>query len=133
MSTTTAAFLTSNARKHACFAAFIAASSLAFHGTLTALVGYSLHNSSSSHIILIPFVSFFLLYLERRAVFSISATSIGSGIGLAIAGFLLYWLAIRGPIPRDGNWSLSVQTIALILVWVAGFIYFYGTAALRPG
>jgi exosortase len=133
MSTAAPTFLTSNAGKHASFAVFIVASSLVFYGTLTALVRYSLHNSSSSHIILIPFVSFFLLYLERRTVFSISATSIGPGIGLAIVGSILYWLAIRGPIPRDGNWSLSAQAIAVILVWVAGFIFFYGAAALRAG
>ncbi len=112
---------------------FIVASSLAFYATLSALVRYSLQNASSSHIILIPFVSFFLLYLERRTIFSFSATSIGPAIGLAAAGSLLYWLAAHGPIHRDGNWSLSAQAIAVILVWVAGFIFFYGTAALRAG
>jgi exosortase len=133
MSTATTAFLRSNAGKHASFAAFIVASSLAFYATLTALVGYSLHNSSSSHIILIPFVSFFLLYVERRTVFSISTTGVRLGIGLAIAGLILYWLAVRGPIPQNGSWSLSARAIAVILVWVAGFLFFYGTAALRPG
>jgi exosortase len=133
MSTAATTFLASNARKHASFAVFVVASSLAFYATLTSLVRYSLQNASSSHIILIPFVSFFLLYLERRTIFSFSATSIGPGIGLAAAGLLLFWLAAHGPIPRDGNWSLSAQAIAVILVWVAGFLFFYGTAALRAG
>jgi exosortase len=128
----TTTFVT-NAKTHAYFIAFVLISSLAFYTTLAALVRYSLNNSSSSHIILIPFVSLFLLYLERKTIFSNSATCFGPGIGLAVAGFVLYGLAARGPIPRDGNWSLAVQAIALILVWAAGFLFFYGAAALRAG
>jgi exosortase len=133
MATAATSLLTSNTRRHAYFVAFVLISSLAFYATLTALVRYSLYNSSSSHIILIPFVSFFLIYLERRTIFSNSATSFGPGIGLAVAGLFFCWLAARGPIPRDGNWSLAGQAIALILVWVAGFLFFYGAAALRAG
>jgi exosortase len=133
MSSVAANSVTPIARKHAFFFGFALISSLAFYTTLTALVRYSLNDSSSSHIILIPFVSFFLFYLERETIFPNSAPSIGPGLGLAIVGLLLYWLAIRGPIPRDGNWSLSVQAIALILVWVGGFLFFYGTAAVRAG
>jgi exosortase len=133
MSTVATNAVTPIARQHAFFVTFILISSLAFYGTLAALVRYSLYNSSSSHIILIPFVSLFLLYLERKTIFSISATAFGPAIGLAVAGLLLYWLAARGPIPREGNWSLAAQAIALILVWVAGFLFFYGAAALRAG
>jgi exosortase len=133
MSTVATNSVTPIARKHAFFFGFVLISSLVFYTTLTALVRYSLNDSSSSHIILIPFVSFFLLYLERETVFPNSAPSVGPGLGLAIVGLLLFWLAIRGSIPRDRNWSLSVQTIALILVWVGGFLFFYGTAAMRAG
>lgn len=133
MATAATSSLTSNTRRHAYFIAFVLISSLGFYTTLAGLVRHSLQDSSSSHIILIPFVSFFLLYLERRAIFSNSAMGFVPGIALGVAGFLLYWLAARGPIPRDGNWSLAVQAFALILVWVAGFLFFYGAAALRAG
>lgn len=133
MSTVATNAVTPIARMHAFFVTFVLISSVAFYATLAALVRYSLYNSSSSHIVLIPFVSFFLLYLERRTVFSNYATGFVPAIGLAIVGLLFCWLAVRGPIPRDGNWSLSAQAIALILVWAAGFLFFYGTAALRAG
>jgi exosortase len=133
MAAAAASLLTSNMRKHAAFVAFILISSLGFYTTLAALVQYSLHDRSSSHIILIPFVSFFLLYVERQRVFSISTTSIAPGIGVAIAGLILHLLAVRGPIPAEGNWSLFAQAIAVILVWVAGFLFFYGIAAIRAG
>ncbi len=133
MSTVVTNVVTPIARKHAYFVTFVLISSLVFYATLTALVRYSLSNSSSSHIVLIPFVSFFLFYLENRTIFSNSATDFGPGIVLAVVGLVLYWLAARGPIPREGNWALAVQAIALIVVWVAGFLFFYGAAALRAG
>jgi exosortase len=133
MSTVATNSVTAIAKKHAFFVGFVLISSLAFYTTLATLVRYSLNDRSSSHIILIPFVSFFLLYVERQKIFSISTTSIAPGIGLAILGLVLYLLAVRGSIPTEGNWSLSAQTTALILLWVAGFLLFYGTAAMRAG
>ena len=133
MSTAAMGVLRQNARRHACFIAFIVISILAFYKTLSALVQYSLHAESSSHIILIPLASFFLLYLERHSVFSITRTSIGSGVGVALGGMILYWLANRGPFPQEGNWPLSLETFSVILVWVGGFLLCYGLLAFRAG
>jgi exosortase len=52
---------------------------------------------------------------------------------VAAAGLILFGAAVRGPIPQEGNWSLSAQVFSLILIWVAGFIFFYGRAAFRAG
>ena len=133
MSTVVTGVLAPNVRKHAGFAACAVISSLAFYTTLSALVRYSLTNSSSSHIVLIPFVSLFLLYLDRATVFSNSATSMGPGIALAAAGLVLFFVASRPAIPREGNWSLSAQVLSLVLIWVGGFLFFYGSAAFRAG
>jgi exosortase len=131
--TTVAGVLTGNAKNHAIFIAFIVISSLAFYKTLSALVRYSLSDGSSSHIILIPFISFFLLYLERRRIFSITRTSIGPGVGLSLVGLILYWLANRSSSPQQGNLPLSLETLAVVLVWVGGFLLCYGFVALRAG
>jgi hypothetical protein len=103
MSTAATTTLTPNARRHATFVVLIAVFSLAFYKTLRALVTYSLNNESSSHIVLIPFVVFFLLYLERQHTFSITRTSISSGIGLTLGGVIFDWLANRPAFPKDGN------------------------------
>jgi len=129
----TAVLTTNERRRHLGFVAFIVISSLAFYKTLSALVKYSLHDASSSHIILIPLVAFFLLYVERQTVFLITRTNIGSGIGLALGGMILYWLAHRGPFPQDGNWPLFLETCSVILVWIGGFLACYGPLALRAG
>jgi len=123
--------LTGNARRHACFVTFVVLSGLIFYNTLTALVKYSLQDESSSHIILIPLIVFFLLYIERQSIFSITRASIATGIGLALGGVILHWLSGRSPIPQEGNWPLSLETLSLVLVWVGAFVLFYGFAAFR--
>lgn len=133
MSTAAATPLTPNAKRHASFIAMIAVSSLAFYKTLSASVAYSLNNASSSHIVLIPLVAFFLLYIERQHIFSITRTSVGSGIGLMLTGIFLYWLASRPPFPQYGNWPLSLGALSVVLVWIGGFVLCYGFAAFRAG
>jgi exosortase len=131
MSTAATIALTPNGKRHVSFLAIILVSSLAFYKTLNALVLYSLHNDSSSHIVLIPVIAFCLLYVERQNTFSITGTSVGSGIGLALSGIILYWLANQGPFPRGGNWPLSLETLSVILVWAGGFLLCYGFVAFR--
>src|ERR1700722_13210109 len=133
MSTAPATALAPNGKRHASFVAFLVVSSLAFYKTLHALIFYSLHNDSSSHIVLIPLISFFLLYVERQNTFSITRKSIASGIGIVLGGVILYWLANRSPLPQDGNWPLALEALSVVLVWTGGFLLTYGFAAFRAG
>jgi exosortase len=131
MSTAATHTLAGNSRKHAMFAAFIVISSLAFYKTLSAVIRYSLASSdSSSHIVLIPIISFFLLYLERQKIFSITRTSIVPGASLTLLSIFFYWLVNRSSFPQ-GNWQLALETLCVVLVWIAGFLLCYGFAALR--
>jgi exosortase len=131
MSTAATHTLAGNSRKHAMFAAFIVISSLAFYKTLSAVIRYSLASSdSSSHIVLIPIISFFLLYLERQKIFSITRTSIVPGASLALLSIFFYWLVNRSSFPQR-NWQLALETLCVVLVWIAGFLLCYGFAALR--
>src|ERR1700678_588432 len=127
----TAGTSTFNTKRHAIFAVFILLSNLAMYRTVIALVHYSLHNPSSSHIILIPLIAFYMLYLERKSIFSAITTSTGSGVGFVLGGVFVYWLPNLGLIPREGNWPLFLETFSLILVWVGGFLFCYGFIALQ--
>ncbi len=131
-STTGTRALAGNSRRHAMFVAFIVISSLSFYKTLSAVIRYSLASSdSSSHIVLIPIISFFLLYLERQRIFSVTRTSIVPGASLALLGILLYWLVNRSSTSQEANWRLCLETLCVVLVWIAGFLLCYGFAALR--
>jgi len=130
-STTATRVVIANSKRHAAFAAFIVVSSVAFYKTLSALIQYSLRNDSSSHIVLIPFIALSLIYMERRRIFSITRTSIGPAVGLALIGIVLFSLVNRSSFPREGNWQLSLETLAVVLVWAGGFLLCYGFPALR--
>jgi exosortase len=129
--TTATRVVIANSKRHAAFAAFIVLTSAAFYKTLSALIQYSLRNDSSSHIVLIPFIALVLIYMERQRIFSIARTSIGSGVSLALVGIGLLVLVSRSSFSRDGNWQLSLQTLAVLLVWAGGFLLCYGFVAFR--
>ena len=118
-------------KKNAAYAAFIAVSSLIFWKPIGALVAYSLSHESSSHIVLIPFVSLFLLYIERNRIFASPHMSPGPGIGLIGVGAAIYLFVIWRPVSQDGNALLSAATLSLVLIWLGGFLFFYGMGAAR--
>jgi len=118
-------------KKHAAFAAFVAVSVLVFWRTVTALVAYSLSQESSSHIILIPFVSIYLLYIERKQIFASPRMSVRPAVGLLCAGIIVYLFAIWRVYPEGGNDLLPAATFSLVLIWAGGFILFYGIQAAR--
>jgi exosortase len=131
MSTVATSAQTQSARRHVGFVAVVLCSSLVYFKTLSALVQYSLHDESSSQIILIPVVAFVLLYVERQSIFSITRTNAVSGPCLILGGLALFWLTHLDTFPQDGNWPLCLRTLSVVLVWIGGFLLCYGLAAFR--
>lgn len=117
--------------RHAAFGVFWIVSVVVFWRTISALVAYSLHHESCSHILVIPLVSAYLLFTERKQIFLAARPSGTAGIGLIVIGATLYWLTIRGSLPEQGNVPLSAATLALVLVWIGGFSWSYGLASAR--
>jgi len=118
-------------QRHAVFAVFLIISLIVSWRTIGNLLVYSLHNESCSHIILVPLVSAYLLFAERRRIFRVFRSWGSVGIIGVLAGVVLYWVAIRRSIPLQGNMALSIGTLALMLVWTGGFLWIYGLASAR--
>jgi exosortase len=116
---------------HAAFGAFVFLSAIVFWRTLGALITYSVHNESGSHIILIPLVTAYLLFTERQRVFRSVRPTLVAGIPVILFGSALYWTAVRSALPLHQNESLSAATLALVLIWIGGFLSSYGFAAAR--
>jgi exosortase len=113
------------------FAGWIVATCLLFLRPLAAFVTYSLSNDNASHLVLIPAITVWLLYLERDRIFKVPASdgrtaALFFGLGTALALLALF----AGP-----HWSalnqLSLYVLGLILLWVAGFAFFFGRPALQ--
>src|SRR5215470_7283131 len=72
--------------------ALIVALTLAMSWTsLTILLRLSFREDQYSHILLIPLISAYLFYLERKRIFSCLSTQWPVGFGLLSGGLFLYW------------------------------------------
>jgi exosortase len=115
--------------RHAWFIAFLAASSILFYRSLGALIEYSRREDFASHTILIPLIVAFLLYTERRSIFAVTRLQPVAGIALIAIGVLGYWLGGRATSATSDNLSLSLQTLAIVILWIGGFVFCYGFSA----
>jgi exosortase len=84
-----------------------------------------------SHILLVPLVSGFFLFVSRKEIFSNIKYSHNIGIPLLIIGVLLYVLGWSRGHDLNQNDYASLITFSVILLWIGGFILFFGTQAFR--
>ena len=94
---------------------------------ISQLITFSLTHDYGSHILLIAPVSVYLIYLKRDEVFSDLRVNIVAGLLLFALGLTLLVAARSYSLLRRE--VLSVEILALVVLWIAGFILCYGTAA----
>ena len=103
---------------------------------VTTVIGCSLNSADYehySHIILLPFVSAYLLYLNRRAILKDVHPALRTGLFLAAAGAATIWLAGTTVITGEPEQRLSLAMLGLVTLWGAGFVLCYGLRALQTG
>ena len=110
---------------------WLAATSLLFIRPLTAFLHYSLSNDNASHLVLIPLISAWVVFLERGRIFKVlgaerALASIPLVIGAA-AGILAFF-AGRSWSPTN---QLCIYILSLVLLWIAGFAFCFGAAAFK--
>jgi len=116
---------------HLWFVLFLIVSLVPFGTPLMGLITLSLHDDRYSHIVLIPLMATSLIYLQRDRIFAFPRYSISEGGSLLVVGMALLWLtqsrfATLSPIDR-----LSGVVLAIVLVWMAGFVLCYGMQCFR--
>ena len=102
-----------------------------YSNTLKDLVNFSLQSELYSHLVAIPFVSAYFIYLKRRDLFSHSGYSYGAGTSLIVCGSILYLIGWN-----QGRWlsrgdMLSLSILSAVVLWTGGFVFFYGARVLR--
>ncbi len=112
------------------FSVWIVVSSVLFAKPLIALVRLSLTNDNASHLILIPFLTAGLLFIERRTIFNNLSFDPGGGIFLFLSVIIAISVRWAGDklIP---DLRLSSNVVAVILLWIAGFAFSFGKAAVK--
>lgn len=113
------------------FAMFAGALLLLFFSHLHHLILFSFSQQHYSHIVLIPFVSLYLLYIDRMNIFSRVHYSTGTGITLVVAGILIYLVTFSWGQQLNQNDYLCLMTASFLVSLLGGFISCYGISVAR--
>jgi exosortase len=86
-------------------------------------------NTAASQIVLIPFISATLICWNRKNIFQTVRYSVFSGVLLSVLGFSLLIGArtVGGRLGQDDR--LALVASSFVIMWLAGFLFFYGTDA----
>jgi exosortase len=113
------------------FGVWIFLSALFFARLLMVLVGLSLTNDDISYVILIPFLSAWILLIERRKIFLDLSTDKELGGCILILGvFTAVISRLMGGVFFAGV-QQSGYILSLVLLWLAGFALFFGRTASK--
>ncbi|HVN08666.1 MAG TPA: exosortase/archaeosortase family protein [Patescibacteria group bacterium] len=118
-------------RRAVWFAGYLALCAAAFARPLWELARLSLSQDTYSHILLIPFVSAGLVWMQPRRKDAAGPSSRGLAAIVFLAGaaiFALNW-KIGETLPAGGSLALTVLSL-LFLVW-AGVLFVYGSRVFR--
>src|ERR1700735_3830525 len=114
-------------------AGWLAATTALFWAPVRGGLAYGSENDGGSHIFSIPILAAGVLYLDRERVvrrvsFDELAGSVLVALGAAIA--VVTW---RGQIGACTLEQLTLFTLGLVILWIAGFALFVGRSALYEG
>ncbi len=102
-----------------------------FYSQLKDLFALSLHNELYSHIILIPLVSGYFMFMQKDEIFKGTGYAPVAGIPFIAVGIALYLTGARLGGALNNIDYLSLMTFSALTIWVGGFIIFFGTRAFR--
>ena len=113
------------------FGLWIALSLVLFARPLGWMIHFALQNDDASHILLIPPICAWVIYLEQRTIFHRLSSDIPSAVFLFfVAAFFYAWTTQSG-----ADWTLASNltgyALALVLLWISGFALFFGRPALQ--
>jgi exosortase len=103
---------------------------LVFQEPIRRLAALAASDEHYTHLLFIPAIVLWLLWLDRERVFRESSPSPRAGAVWIIAGLALGAGAYAHS-PERGSGLPSIAIIALILVWLGLFVLLCGAAALR--
>ena len=111
-------------RRWLLFVAWLACSILLSWTAFAALLRYSFGNDDASHILLIPLISAWLMFIDRRRIFTSLSSDVMTGLALLLPGIAAVVWSIRIQSP-------SLCAFGLVIVWIAGFALAFGREALK--
>ena len=102
-----------------------------FFHPLKELMGLLFNSELYSHIILIPIVSGYFIYLKRKIIFSELEYSYRSGITVITIGMMLYFVGTEQGIKLNQNDHIALMIFSAITLFIGGVLLFYGNKSFR--
>jgi len=99
---------------------------IVFWMPLRKLVEFALAHDYGSHIFFVVPASAYLVYLKRSEIFSAVDGDFLVGSLLFFAGLTPWWFARGHSLQSD---ALPLVILAIVVIWMAGFVFFYGRHA----
>ena len=115
------------------FLLFNAAFVTIFFGPLWDLMLTSWQSGYYTYIPFIPFISAYLLYENRQAIFSQEESSSVAGYFATGIGILLLVIAGNRKDLLCHNDHLALLAFSMVMIWIGGFTLVYGIRASRAG
>ena len=108
------------------FVVWLACSIVISWTAFTSLLRYSFGNDDASHILLIPFISAWLMFIDRGRIFKSLSSDVVACLALLVPGIaVVVWSIGTQPV------SPSSCAFGLVLIWIAGFALAFGRGALK--
>jgi exosortase len=79
-----------------------------------------------SHLVLIPFITCFLIFLDRQRIFKERRRAPGLGIPLLALASIVYCVSAPWSAWSNRNDQLWLPILAIVAVWVSAFIFLNG-------
>jgi exosortase C (VPDSG-CTERM-specific) len=120
---------TSGPARPIAYAAFTFILGLAFIRPFVDLIGYAVQTDLYSHILLIPFISAYLILIQRAQLPKDYTTSLGWALILSFCGLLTLisvWISLKVDPPVSQNDYLSLTTFSFICLLLSGGFLFLG-------
>lgn len=110
-----------------CAIGWVVLLTLAFAQPLTTLIRESSASPLNSYIVLVPFVSGYLLYLGRRALPTVFLSSVGPALAMCGVGAMAYAASRMWATGLTVNDGLSLTTFAYVSIVAGGVFLFLGS------
>src|SRR5208283_2993541 len=103
----------------------------AFFGSLRDLIQMSLQHDYDSYTPIIPFIVAYLIFNDRKQIFSQKGTAAIFGLPIIVIGTLLFFATRHiGPLVEDRD-TLAFLIFSLVVLWIGGFLLCFGLKSFR--
>lgn len=117
--------------RHLVFLCMSIVTLVVFYEHLETLFVQSYDHDTNDYIPLVPLVSAFFFYVDRKKIFAHVEYSFPVGLGMVVAGVVIYLVATGQSKRLDQNDYLAAVTLSVVIIWIGSFVCCYGSQAFR--